>query len=119
MSKVDEMARDLGQALGRTDEYQALKRAAAAADEDRELTRLRNELERLEESMVSALRAEKEPDDEQKQRYEQLARELQSRAAYQHLVSAQANFDKTLQKVNQTISRGIEEGSESRIIFPG
>jgi hypothetical protein len=28
MSKIDEMAKDLGQALGRTDEYQALKRAA-------------------------------------------------------------------------------------------
>jgi hypothetical protein len=37
---------------------------------------------------------------------------------YQRLVSAQANFDKVLLKVNQTIQAGIAEGAESRIIMP-
>jgi cell fate (sporulation/competence/biofilm development) regulator YlbF (YheA/YmcA/DUF963 family) len=118
MSKIQEMAVELGKMLGRTDEYQALKRAAQSADEDRELSRLRTELEALEGELMASLRGGVEPEDDKKDRYEQLARTLQSRAAYQHLVSAQANFDKVLQKVNETISRGIQEGSESRIIVP-
>jgi cell fate (sporulation/competence/biofilm development) regulator YlbF (YheA/YmcA/DUF963 family) len=119
MSKITEMAKELGQALGRTDEYQALKRAASAIDDDREMVEMKNELEKLEATMVSNLQAGKEPDQESRDRYEELARELQSRSGYQRLVAAQSNFDKLLQKVNETISSGIREGGESRIIYPG
>jgi len=118
MSKIQEMAMDLGRALGRTDEYQALKRAAQSAEEDRELTRLRESLDTLESGMMSALRMGQEPGEDEKDRYESLARELQSQPEYQRLVSAQANFDKLLQKVNETISRGIQDASQSRIILP-
>ena len=34
-------------------------------------------------------------------------------------VAAQANFDKIVQRVNQTIAQGLDEGASSRIIFPG
>jgi len=34
------------------------------------------------------------------------------------LVSAQANFEKVILKVNQTIEEGIDKGSESRIVMP-
>ena len=62
---IDEKARDLGNALARTDEYQALKRAMDAADEDRELVELRNRLEALleekredpEDGLAAGLRA--------------------------------------------------------------
>ncbi|MBT7125893.1 MAG: hypothetical protein HN899_12085, partial [Gemmatimonadales bacterium] len=37
MASIYEKALELGNALARTDEYQALKRAMDAADEDREL----------------------------------------------------------------------------------
>lgn len=118
MTNITEMAQELGQALGRTDEYQALKRAASGVDEDRELVELRNELEKLESEMVTRLRSGQEPPDEQKERYEELARDLQARPGYQRLVAAQSNFDKLLQKVNETISQGIQKGAESRIILP-
>jgi cell fate (sporulation/competence/biofilm development) regulator YlbF (YheA/YmcA/DUF963 family) len=119
MSRITEMAKELGQALGRTDEYQALKRAATTIDDDREMVELKNQLEKLEAEMVSDLQAGKEPPDETRERYEELARDLQSRSGYQRLVAAQSNFDKLLQKVNETISSGIREGGESRIIYPG
>ncbi len=118
MSKIEEMAKELGQALGRTDEYQALKKAATAVDEDRDLVGLRNELQKLESEMVSLLQAGKEPGDEEKERYENLARDLQARPEYQRLVAAQSNFEKRLQAVNETISEGIQEGAQSRIILP-
>ena len=42
---------------------------------------------------------------------------LQASAAYQGLVAAQSNFDKLLQRVNEEIGKGIEAGSQSRIIL--
>ncbi|TVP46879.1 MAG: YlbF family regulator [Gemmatimonadales bacterium] len=118
MSKIQEMAMDLGQALGRTDEYQALRRAAQSADEDRELTELRNELQNLEAELMATLRGGHEPSEEDKDRYEELARQLQAKPMYQRLVAAQTNFDKVLQIANETISQGIEQGSKGRIILP-
>lgn len=118
MNKIMEMANDLGQALGRTDEYQALSRAATAVGDDRELSALQTELEKLESDMVSDLQRGKEPEEEQRDRYEALARDLQSRPEFQRLIAAQTNFDKLLQKVNETISKGIQEGARGRIILP-
>ena len=116
MAEMERMAKELGNALARTDEYQALKRAISAADDDREMVELRNELEKLEGRIESALRAGKQPDEEIREQYEQAASRLQANPTYQRLVSAQSNFDKVVQRVNETIMKGIEEGSESRII---
>lgn len=118
MPKIEEMAMDLGQALGRTDEYQALRKAASAVDEDRELVRLKNELDKIESELVTLLRSGTEPDADVRERYEELAQSLQVRPTYQRLVASQANFDKVLQRVNDTIAKGIQEAASSRIILP-
>ena len=118
MSNIDEMAKDLGEALGRTPEYQALKKAVQAMNEDRELVELRNELEKLEAELVADLRGGREPNEETRAKYEGLAEGLQVRPAYQRLVAAQANFDKVLQRANDTVAKGIQEGAAGRIILP-
>ena len=118
MSKISEMARQLGGALGRTDEYQALKRAIAGVDDDRNIVGLRTRLERLEETLTDQLRAGKEPDQEAAKEYEETVQELQGKPEYQRLVAAQENFDKVLRKVNETIAEGIREGAEGRIVLP-
>ena len=117
MAEMMQMAKELGNALARTDEYQALKRALSAADDDREIAELRNELQNLEGQIEASLRAGKEPDDEVKEQYEKAAGRLQSSATYQRLVAAQTNFDKVVRRVNETIMKGIEEGADSRIIL--
>ena len=118
MSRMMEMAKDLGKALAGTDEYQILKVSVASTDDDREMAELRTELEGLERRIEEALRAGGEPDDVLKSGYEDAVGRLQASSSYQRLVSAQANFDKVLFKVNQTIQDGIAEGTESRIIMP-
>jgi cell fate (sporulation/competence/biofilm development) regulator YlbF (YheA/YmcA/DUF963 family) len=115
---MTEMAKDLGKALARTEEYQALKQAISNSADDRQLAELRTELEGLESRIEAALRAGEEPDDDLKSGYEETVGRLQVSPGYQRLVSAQANFDKVLLKVNQTIQAGIAEGAESRIIMP-
>jgi cell fate (sporulation/competence/biofilm development) regulator YlbF (YheA/YmcA/DUF963 family) len=117
MSGHLEKGKELGNVLGRTDEYQAVKRAIQAADEDRDLTTLRSELEKLEAAIETSLRAGKEPDRETAVAYESAVGRLQANPAYQRLVAAQANFDKLMAKVNQAIAQGMEEGGASRIIL--
>jgi cell fate (sporulation/competence/biofilm development) regulator YlbF (YheA/YmcA/DUF963 family) len=118
MSRIMEMARDLGGAIARTDEYQALRRVVDGTEEDRELTEMRSTLEGLESKIQKAMQAGEEPTDEVKEEYEAAVMKLQSNSTYQRLVSAQTNFDKVLMKVNQTIQEGIVSGAESRIILP-
>lgn len=116
MAGIYEMAKELGAALARTDEYQALKRASDAAEDDRELVELRNKLQSLEAQLESELRAGKEPDEELKKEYTDAAEKLQGMSAFQRVVAAQTNFEKVMYKVNETVSQGIEEGAESKII---
>lgn len=117
MAGVYEMAKELGAALARTEEYQAFKRAMDAASDDRELVEMRNRLDELETRIETFLRAGREPDDEVKSAYEAATTELQTLAGYQRLVATQSNFDKVMYKVNQTVAQGIEEGARSRIIL--
>lgn len=117
MADIYEMAKELGGALARTDEYQALKRASEAVNEDRELVELQNELQKLEQQIESSLRQGKQPDDEVKEAYEEAASDLQSKPGFQRLISAQSNFEKIMQKVNQTMAKGIQDGAQSRIIL--
>ena len=83
---IEEKARDLGNALARTDEYQALKRAMDAADEDRELVELRNRLEALEQRLEASMRAGQEPEEGAKKAYTDAAEELQVKAGFQRLI---------------------------------
>lgn len=117
MAGIMEQAKSLGNALARTDEYQALRRAIQSSDDDREIAELRSTLQRLEETISADLRAGKEPEKDVAEEYESAVTKLQANSTYQRLVAAQANFDKILQKVNGTIAQGMEEGAESRIIL--
>ncbi len=117
MAGIYEMARELGGALARTDEYQALKRAGDAADEDRELVELRNRLRALEDRIEASLRAGKQPDEGDARAYQETSEALQVMPVFQRFVAAQANFDKVMYKVNETMAQGLQEGARSRIIL--
>ena len=117
MQEIFEMAERLGQSLARTDEYQALKRAIDGSGDDRELAELQSEIQKLEQEMEGQLRAGNQPTEDQAKEYEGFFSRLQANASYQRLVAAQANFDKVVARVNETIHKGIEKGAESRIIL--
>ena len=117
MSTIYDMAKQLGGAIARTDEYQTLKRTMDAVGDDREMVEMRNRLEELEGRVESSLRAGEPPDDEIKEAYQEATEALQSMTGYQRLIAAQSNYEKVMHKVNQTVAEGIEEGSQSRIIL--
>jgi cell fate (sporulation/competence/biofilm development) regulator YlbF (YheA/YmcA/DUF963 family) len=117
MAEMQEMALSLGQSMGRTEEYKALKRAMDAMGDDRELSELKSQLEKLESEIEVLLRSGQQPEDQIKADYEEAIGKLQANGTYQRLVAAQSNFDKIVHRVNETIARGIQEGGESRIIL--
>jgi cell fate (sporulation/competence/biofilm development) regulator YlbF (YheA/YmcA/DUF963 family) len=118
MADLMEMARDLGKTMARTEEYQALRRAISLADDDREIAELTRHLEALEARVHEALELGRKPDAELQSQYELAVSRLQASSTYQRLVAAQANFDRVVQRVNQTIAQGLDEGAQSRIIIP-
>ncbi len=104
--------------LGQTDEYAALKRARQRVNEDRDVVTLLNGLADLEAEIGRALQRGEAPEAASQQAYEERFAELQSHAAYQGLIAAQSNFEKLLARVNEEITKGMESGSQSRIILP-
>jgi cell fate (sporulation/competence/biofilm development) regulator YlbF (YheA/YmcA/DUF963 family) len=117
MQEIMEMAERLGQSLARTEEYQILRKAISASGDDRELAELQTQILELEQAMQGQLQKGEEPTEEQAKEYEGFFSNLQTNGSYQRLVSAQANFDKVVAKVNETIHQGIQKGAESRIIL--
>ena len=117
MAGIYDMAKSLGGALARTDEYQALKRATDAAEEDRDVVELRNKIQELEGQLEVMIRSGQEPDEAIRTEYAQTAEKLQALPAFQRVVAAQTNFEKVMYKVNETVAQGIEEGASSRIII--
>ena len=115
---IQEKSREVGRLISQTDEYKALRRANERIQEDRESVSLLNRLASLEQELSTALRAGKEPGEEQQDEYERLVEELQQRSSYQSIAAAQANFDRLMMRVNEEIARGIEAGEQSRIILP-
>jgi cell fate (sporulation/competence/biofilm development) regulator YlbF (YheA/YmcA/DUF963 family) len=117
MATLNDMARQLGNTMARTEEYQALQRAVSAGDDDRELVEARNAMGALEQRVAEVMQGGTEPDAELRSEYEAMFMRLQANSSYQRLIAAQTNFDKILVVVNETITQGMEEGATSRIIL--
>jgi cell fate (sporulation/competence/biofilm development) regulator YlbF (YheA/YmcA/DUF963 family) len=115
---IQERAREIGRLLSRTEEYQAVKRANDRLGEDRDAVTMMNRLADLEDEITSFLRAGREPGQEIQDEYARVAEQIQERSAYQAVVSAQANFERLMGRINEEIARGIEAGEQSRIILP-
>lgn len=118
MAEIEAMAVDLGKALGRTAEYQAMDAAIKAADDDRDMVALKNDIQRLDQTLQAAYRSGEPPEDDQIKEYEAALEKLQALPAYQRFVAAQTNFEKLMAKVNGSIQQGMKEAANSRIIIP-
>lgn len=118
LEAIQEKAREIGRLLVQTPEYAALKRANAKLSDDRDTVTLLNKLSELEGELTTALRAGREPSEEQREEYERTVESLQQLSIYQEVVAAQSNFERLMARINEEIARGIESGEQSRIILP-
>jgi len=116
---IEDKAKELGRLVGQSTEYQAVKRASDALNEDRETVSLLQKMEQLRVSAQRMMQRGERPTEEMERELDALLAQVQGRATYQRLVVAQENFDKIMSRVNDWILEGIEKGAASPIITLG
>ena len=116
---IEDKAKELGRLVGQSTEYQAVKRASDALNDDRETVSLLQKMEQLRVTAQRMMQRGERPTEEMERELDGLLAQVQSRPTYQRLVVAQENFDKIMSRVNDWILEGIEKGAASPIITLG
>lgn len=116
---IETKGKELGRLIGQSSEYQTLKRASDALNEDKETVALLQQMEKLRVDAQRAMAKGERPTPEMEQQLDTLLGQIQGRGSYQRLLVAQENFDKVMQRVNDWIMEGIERGAASPIITLG
>lgn len=116
---IEDKAKELGRLIGQSSEYQAVKRASEALDEDRDTVTLLRQMEQLRIDAQRLIQRGERPTPEMEKQLDDLLGQIQGRANYQRLLVAQENFDKMMGRVNDWILEGIEKGAASPIITLG
>lgn len=116
---ITQKAEELGRLIGQTDEYKALRRAQERLQEAKPLTEQLRRLQQLADALDRVMERGEAPAEEQRAEYEWVLSQIQGDPVYQAMVSAQANFDKLMLRVNENILDGMRKGAASPIITLG
>ncbi len=104
---LEDKAKDLGRLLGQSAEYQALKRANAAITENRETATVLRRLEELRVEAQAMIERGQEPPESMELELGGLLQQVETNPEYQRAISAQANFDKLMLRVNDRAPRAL------------
>ncbi len=116
---LEEKAKDLGRLIGQSSEYQAVKRANDAITADRAAMTLLQQMEQIRADAHVMIERGEQPTEEMEQQLNDILGVVQTNDAYQRLIVAQENFDKTMARVNGWILEGMKKGAASPIITLG
>jgi len=116
--RIFERATEVGRLISQTPEYAYLKSAMRDIDGDEDARGDLDRIRDLQGKLIEFLERDEEPPVELREDLGRLSEEMQSSARYQSLISAQANFDKLMEKVNRSIAAGVKAGAQSKIILP-
>jgi len=116
---LEEKAVELGRLIGQSSEYQAVKRANEALNDDREAVTTLQQMERVRQEAQQMIERGESPTPEMEHRLDELLGSIQGKTVYQRAVAAQENFDKIMLRVNNWILDGIRKGATSSIITLG
>jgi cell fate (sporulation/competence/biofilm development) regulator YlbF (YheA/YmcA/DUF963 family) len=116
---IEDKARELGRLIGQSSEYQAVKRASDALNEDKDTVSLLQRMEQLRVDAQRMMQRGERPTETMEKQLDELLTQVQGRTPYQRLLVAQENFDKLMARANDWILEGIEKGAASPIITLG
>jgi len=116
MSTLEDKAKELGRIVGQSGEYQAVKRANDALNDDRDAVGVLRQMEQLRVDAQRMIERGEQPSAEMEQQLDQLLSQVQGNPRYQNMVIAQENFEKVMLRVNEWILEGIRKGAASPII---
>ncbi|TFG63516.1 MAG: YlbF family regulator [Gemmatimonadales bacterium] len=115
--RIFERAAEVGRLVSQTAEFRYLKAAHEKISADKDATGQINEMRKLQTEIMGFLEKAEEPPEDLRHQLEALSESMQTSTRYQALISAQANFDKLMGKVQESIGSGIRTGEESRIVI--
>ena len=116
---LNERAVELGRLIGQSSEYQAVKRANDALNDDKNAMALLQKMEGLRTSAQQMIESGEQPTPEMEQELDRLLGEVQTNPTYQRVIVTNENFDKVMMQVNQWILDGMRKGAASPIITLG
>jgi cell fate (sporulation/competence/biofilm development) regulator YlbF (YheA/YmcA/DUF963 family) len=116
---LNDKAVELGRMIGQSAEYQAVKRANEALNEDREVVAALQRMDALRNDAQQMIEAGNQPTAEMEQELDTLLTKVQGSTIYQRVIVTNENFDKVMMQVNQWILEGIKKGATSSIITLG
>ena len=116
---LEDKARELGRIIGQSSEYQAVKRANDALNNDRDTVALLRQMEQIRLDAQRMIERGEHPTPEMEQELDKLLDQVQGNPLYQNVVIAQENFEKVMVRVNEWILEGIRKGAASPIITLG
>ncbi len=116
---LNERAAELGRLIGQTGEYQAVKRASDALNQDKEAVALLEKMEKLRREAQQVIARGGQPSAEMEEELDALLSTVQMNPSYQRVIVANENFDKVMAGVNESIMDGIKKGATSSIITLG
>ena len=113
---LQEKALELGRMIGQSAEYQALKRANDALQNDRDAATLLRQMEQIRVDAQRMMERGEQPTEEMENKLDELLGQVQTKMVYQNVVASQENFEKVMARVNEWILEGIKKGATSSII---
>lgn len=113
---IEEKAQELGRLIGQSTEYQTLRRAEKSLQEDAETRTRLEKIDQLARQIDEQVTARKVPEEATVAEYETAVRDLEVSTQGQAYVTARANYEKLMARVNQQMAAGIERGASSSII---
>ena len=116
---IEDKARELGRLIGQSSEYQSVKRASDALNDDKDTVSLLQRMEQLRVDAQRMMQRGERPTEDMEHQLDDLLNQVQGRSSYQRLLVAQENFDKIMARANDWILEGIEKGAASAIITLG
>ena len=116
---LSDKALELGRLIGQSPEYQAVKRANDALNDDATVVAALKRMETLRRDAQAMLERGEQPTAEMEQELDTLLGTVQVSSLYQRFVSVNENFDKVMVQVNQWMLDGIRKGATSSIISLG
>ncbi len=104
---VIEKAKELGQEIRKTEEYQELERVSENMQDDSEASQMIKEIQELQQQIQFAQQSGVQPSEEQIKQFNDLKSKMDTNLTIQAYAKAQNDFSQFMQEVNSAISEGI------------
>ncbi len=110
---VYEKAKELGNEIRKTEEYQELERTSQNIKENSDANQMIQEIQDIQQKIQFAQQSGVEPSQEQIQQFNDLKTKMDANLTIQAFAKAQETFNQLMQDVNTSISKGIKPEGES------